>query len=176
MHWIQTFSGKQFDLLDPQPDMICIEDIAHALGNMPRFTGHTRVFYSVAQHSIQVSNLVNSEHAFVGLMHDAPEAYIGDMSSPLKGLLRDYRRIERVIWLAIADKFGLPDDIPSEVKGADQIALRTERDELMGVPPAPWGALEEVPRHGSPLVPRHARLAELMFLERFASCTKTATA
>ncbi len=150
--WIQTFTGRRFDLLDPQPEMVDIDDIAHALSMLCRFTGHTGKFYSVAQHSVLVSSLVPIGDALVGLMHDATEAYVGDLSSPLKALLPEYKRIERGIWLAIADKFSLPPIIPQTVRDADIMALMTERDDLLGVPPEPWGGnLEGAPRAAKPL-------------------------
>src|ERR1700757_1336901 len=82
--WIQTFSGKRFSLLEPQPDQICIEDIAHALSLQARFTGHVKYHYSVAQHCWYASQIVAPEFALEALMHDASEAYIGDMSRPMK--------------------------------------------------------------------------------------------
>lgn len=84
MTWILTQSGQQFDLLRPTASMIKPVDIAHALSRLCRFNGHTRAHYSVAQHSLIVASLVPVEHQLVALLHDAPEAYIGDMTRPLK--------------------------------------------------------------------------------------------
>src|SRR6267378_1608096 len=82
--WIVTYSGLQFYHLAPTPEMVCIEDIAHALSQTCRWTGHTKFHYSVAQHSIYCSFLVPAEHALAALLHDASEAYLGDMNRPLK--------------------------------------------------------------------------------------------
>lgn len=139
MSWIQTYTGKKFDLLDPQPDMICIEDIAHALSNLCRFTGHCRDFYSVAQHSVFVANtVVTNQYRLWALLHDATEAYVADMSSPLKRLIPDYQEIEARVWRAIAERFGLPLGPAAEIKHFDMIMLLTERRDLMGPPVEPW--------------------------------------
>lgn len=125
-------SGTYFDLQDPERAAFSIEDIAHALGNLCRFTGHTDRFYSVAEHSVLCSHMVPPEDALAALMHDAAEAFIGDVSSPLKALLPDYaaveRRVERAVWASV----GLPDDLPASVKVADRMALALEQRFCMG--------------------------------------------
>lgn len=105
MTWINTLSGKHLDFTNISPDSICIEDIAAALSNICRFTGHLEEFYSVAQHSVRVSYLVPPEFALEALMHDAAEAYCNDISSPLKALLPEYRVIEDRIEAVIRSKF-----------------------------------------------------------------------
>src|ERR1700683_336889 len=82
--WIVTFSGRRFYVLDPRPSDVRIEDIAHSLSLQCRFNGHVKNFYSVAQHSVLVSERCDPADALYGLLHDASEAYIGDMSAPLK--------------------------------------------------------------------------------------------
>src|SRR5208282_6622849 len=82
--WIRTFSGGRFYVLEPRVEDVRIEDIAHALSMQCRFTGHVREFYSVAEHSVWVSRYSHREDALWGLLHDASESYIGDMSTPLK--------------------------------------------------------------------------------------------
>lgn len=85
---IATFSGKVFDLVNPKPEMVCIEDIAHSLAFQCRYTGHTRFFYSVAQHCVLMAD--NPElpgDSMKKLLHDADETYIGDMAKPWKQLL-----------------------------------------------------------------------------------------
>lgn len=84
---IVTYTGKTFDLLNPTPDMVCIEDIAHSLANLCRYTGHTRKFYSVAQHCVLAARVNDPNDPLQRLLHDASEAYIGDLASPWKRLL-----------------------------------------------------------------------------------------
>lgn len=129
--WIITHSGKQFDFHNPTPDMVCIEDIAHALSMSCRFGGHTQWHYSVAQHSVNVARLVPDEHKLVALLHDATEAYIGDMVSPLKVLMPEFKKKEEQIWEVIAEKFGVPVKIDPIIKWADLQMLKVERGFLI---------------------------------------------
>src|ERR1035437_9287013 len=97
---IETYSGKWFDILEPTPDMIDIKSIAHSLSNICRYTGHVRHFYSVAQHSWIGSVIIPEPYKLEFLLHDASEAYIGDMSRPLKHCTaagHAYRKVEDVI-------------------------------------------------------------------------------
>ena len=107
--WIQTYTGKKFFPLDPDPDQICIEDIAHALSNVCRYAGHSNRFYSVAQHSIMLAEEFFSgwQYKFVALLHDASEAYLGDIPRPLKHHpdFAFYRDAEAVLQQMIFDKF-----------------------------------------------------------------------
>lgn len=125
-NYISTVSGKQFHFANPTPGMIDIQDIAHALGNLCRFTGQCRQFYSVAEHSVLLSQIVPKELALMGLLHDATEAYCADLARPLKQLLPDYQVVEERIWQAVAAKFALPVDMPPEIKRADMQMLKTE--------------------------------------------------
>ena len=90
---IRTFTGKVFDLKILDPESICIEDIAHALAKTTRFGGHLKEFYSVAQHSVLMAQLVPSELKVEALLHDASEAYLGDMPSPFKKMMPEYKKI-----------------------------------------------------------------------------------
>lgn len=162
---IQTASGRYANLVAPLPHHINIGDIAHALSNICRFGGHTREFYSVAQHSVLVSRFVPPEHALPALLHDAPEAYVGDVILPLKRLLPDYRAIEASIWRVIASNFGLPVDLPRCVKRADLVLLATERRDLMNEQDTPWTVLDGVvplPEPIDPWTPSHARAEFVM--------------
>lgn len=129
---IRLRGGTDFDLLRPEKSVFTINDIAHALSNLCRFTGHSSRFFSVAQHSVHVSYMVPRDLALEGLLHDAAEAFVGDCSTPLKSLLPEYRRIERRIDKVIRARFGLPDTEHPVVKTADERMLVAERHALMG--------------------------------------------
>jgi len=136
MTWIQTFSGRRFYPLDPQPDHIDIIDIAHALSHLCRYVGHCKHHYSVAQHSLLVSQHVPAEHALWGLMHDAAEAYIGDISSPLKRYAPELEDAEGRIAVLVRDKWNIPYDkeIADEVHRADLWLCYQEACVLLGNP------------------------------------------
>lgn len=131
--WIQTYSGRRFCPTNPNPDAIVIQDIAHSLSMQCRFTGHTKKFYSVAQHSVYVSHICDEKDALWGLLHDASEAYLTDVPRPLKrsGFFEEYLRIEALMQVAICKRFGLPYDEPPSVKKADTKLLATEARDLM---------------------------------------------
>lgn len=144
MIYIQTSTGIHFDLQDPQPEMVSIIDIARALSHINRFTGHTKKPYSVAVHSLNASYIVSREFALEALLHDAHEAYTGDVSSPLKSLLPDYRALEDRIESVVRRRFGLPDKMSPEVKLADLTMLATERKLLLGDDGVNWPSLQGV--------------------------------
>lgn len=166
MSWILTHSGVQFDLLRPTAAMIKPNDIAHALAHLCRFNGHTRQHYSVAQHSLIVASLVPAEHQLVALLHDATEAYIGDMVRPLKDALPAYRTVEQQLWLAICDRFSLHPDLPDCVKHADLVALATERRDLMPAHPGAWPCLHRIPAMPDAITPLPANEASMQFFCR----------
>src|ERR1019366_3376471 len=131
--FIGTFSGLRFWPLDPDPAKILIEDVAHGLAHQCRFGGHASTFYSVAEHSVHVSQLCLPEHALWGLLHDASEAYLVDLPRPLKLLpeFAAYREAERRLQLAVAARFGLPEDQPASVTEADDTMLWIEAHSLL---------------------------------------------
>ena len=141
MNWILTHSGKHLDLLKPDADMVDPRDISHALAHLCRFNGHTREFYSVAQHCCIVAELVPEEYKLAALLHDAPEAYLGDMTRPLKQWISAYEHFEDCIWWRICDRFGIAPELPACVHKANLIALATERRDLMPPDPAIWDCL-----------------------------------
>lgn len=126
MSSINALSGWPIDLLNPHPDSIRIEDIAAGLSKICRFSGQIEHFYSVAQHSVLVASLLPAHLKLQGLLHDATEAYLGDVTSPLKKLLKDYKPIENNFHKVIAGKFGLPIELDHEVHAADMMALAIE--------------------------------------------------
>jgi hypothetical protein len=113
---LKTFMGIDFDLLEPMPEMVDIRDIAHALGNLCRFNGHCRRHYSVAQHSVIVSEVAQPWDAMRGLLHDAAEAYVGYITTPLKALLPDFQAIENRIQQVIFEVFGVGPDVAAGLR------------------------------------------------------------
>ncbi|KAF6692720.1 phosphohydrolase [Pseudomonas sp. EKM23D] len=166
MTWILTQSGQQFDLLCPTAPMIRPVDIAHALSRLCRFNGHTRTHYSVAQHSMIVASLVPAEHQLAALLHDATDAYIGDMTRPLKAVMPEYQVIERQIWLAVCERFSIQPDLPACVKQADMVALATERRDLMPEHPGIWDCLRGVQPMKENIVSLSADSASMMFFSQ----------
>ncbi len=163
--WMQTAGNRQFWPLDPRPEEIYIEDIAHSLAHQCRFAGHVNRFYSVADHSVLVSMLCDKKDALTGLLHDATEAYLVDVPTPVKRYLDGYKAYEDRLYAAVAERFGLPAVLPASVKHADAVALATEARDLMGPRPAEWRPMPEP--HISKVIPLPPMQARLQFLKRF---------
>lgn len=166
--WMQTYTGRAFFPLDPDPEQIDIRDIAHALGMQCRYNGHVHRFYSVAEHCVHVSAIVPREHALWGLLHDGTEAYVGDMIRPLKLHMPDYVAVEDAVMEAIAVRFGLSGapHMPDEVKAADTQVLLDERIALLGTPPHRWNTDREPA--GVKILGLAPDAAARAYLERFA--------
>lgn len=126
-HWTRTFTGGRYWPADPRPEDVKITDIAHHLSMICRYNGAVPRFYSVAEHSYHVSFLVPRQHQMYGLLHDAHEAYIGDVTRPFKKELGEgYEHFNRINWAAVAKHFGLPEAPPPEIKRADSLILHAE--------------------------------------------------
>lgn len=173
---IMTQGSIVFDVASPDTQHVHIADIAHALSNICRFNGHTLEHYSVAQHSVLVSYQVPKEFELQGLLHDAAEAYIGDIATPLKRLLHDYLAIERKVEAAVFAAFGLPAMLHPSVKHADAVVLATEVRDLMPANADYWACLSDIQPLPSVIRPMTNVHAEMLFLNRFAELTAGATA
>lgn len=174
--WIQTFTGKAVYPLEPKVEDININDIAHALAHLCRFTGHCKRFYTVSEHSWRVSKHLEAiresrEVQLWGLMHDASEAYLQDIARPLKILpeFAFYREAEERLQNVICEKFGLPLEQPEAVTQADMSVLAAEKNHLMSEEPASWGDLSE-PAHW---IQGTNMLTKWDFLELFEKLTVT---
>jgi hypothetical protein len=178
--WIQTFTGRQYWPLDPHADDVTIEDIAHHLSMLCRYTGACEQFYSVAEHSVHVSHIVPPHLALWGLLHDASEAYCNDIARPVKRSITGYTDIEGANEQVIYERFNvtaaLEGDLPDAqaIKKADNAMLLAEQEVIMKPPPAAWAPIVVPPEM---LAAAHKRLdgfarwqpakAERIFQRRF---------
>lgn len=139
--FIGTYTGVEFTFLDPKPEQVNIEDIANALSNLCRYSGHVKTFYSVAEHSIILSDYImnkydNADMAFTALMHDASEAYIVDVPRPIKPYLKGYMEMEDKIQKVISEKFGVtPMKEYPQVLEADTNIVADEASVLFKIEP-----------------------------------------
>lgn len=171
---ILTYSGKLFDVLNPDPHLIDLFDIAAALSKLCRFGGHCRHFYSVAEHSVLAADLIqqcypgDSTLAKWALLHDASEAYMVDIPRPVKRQLQDYVRLEDAIQETIAHRFDLPWPIPQEVHQADGDMLMLELRAYM--PQNHDHSIQSDPSRfpirGLPEIPSTPAVAESTFLDQ----------
>lgn len=179
-NWIQTFTGGRFYPSDPRYEDIHIEDIAHGLSLTCRFGGQCDHFYSVAEHSWRVAMLCPQKDRLAGLMHDAPEAYLGDIPRPIKrtpGFEEQYRALEARTWRVVAGKYGLPLELPQSVHDADTAMLFAERDQLWAKPRDEFWAMGlETPIKQRPVIigwgPKFAKLQFLSLFEEL-TCNRT---
>jgi uncharacterized protein len=169
--WIQTYSGRRFNPLKPNYEAIVLQDVAHSLSMMCRFTGHCRKFYSVAQHSVLVSYICDHRDALWGLLHDASEAYLIDVPRPLKrsGKFQAYKDFEKTMQEAICKRFSLSLGEPPSVKRADTQLLATEARDLMSPLHPDWKQpVDPLPFTIDPWSPSQAKDA---FIKRFFELT-----
>lgn len=166
--WMQTFTGLAFYPMAPLAGDVDPRDIAHALSLICRYGGHSRIFYSVAEHSVLMSYAMPPPAALPALLHDATEAYVGDMVRPLKESMPAYREVEGLLHLAICDRFGLSYHFPPVVKAADNRILVDERAALMSAPPLPWSSIENLEPLGVTIEGWEPAVAEERFLSRLA--------
>lgn len=178
--WIQTFTGRQVWPAMIEPGDICIEDIAHHLANICRFNGACSRHYSVAEHSLLVSEILPRHLQLWGLLHDAAEAYTGDVVRPLKrrmelvgfpeeGQTRTIAHVEDGILRVIAGVYYLPWPMPQPVRIADNVMLATEKRDLMAAECAPW---ETLPEPTSTAIPTYGYEIEKAFLKKFNELTR----
>jgi hypothetical protein len=169
MSFMQTFTGRKFWPMEPLPGDIDIRDIAHALANTCRYAGHCLVFYSVAEHSVLMSEKASPKNRLAALLHDAAEAYLCDVPSPLKPYLTNYQAIEQRLNECVAERFGIPFPFPDEIHALDSAILADERAQLMApmtdVENKEWGA--PLPPLGVEFPKWPPAIAERQFLRAF---------
>lgn len=169
--WMQTYTGVAFRPWSAEVDDIVLEDIAHSLAFQCRYNGHTREFYSVAQHAVLLATYaldqVRLEDAYWALFHDAAEAYIGDMVRPVKVEMPAFRALDDDLTAKIAARFGLDGTvIPDYVKGLDARILLDERNALLTTPPQEWDVDQLAPL-GIEIVSWSPADAEAAFLQTY---------
>lgn len=169
--WIPTPSGRPFWLMNPQPQDVNIHDIADTLAKVCRFGGRSQRFLSVAQHSVIVSQAVGADRDLQlrALMHDAAEAYVCDVPSPIKRLIPQWDAIECRVHCCIAAAFGYSPDIPPEINLADKRALATERRDNQAPQQFKWRETEGIEPFPFKISPWTIERAKVEFLSRFAT-------
>ena len=177
--WMQTFTGVKYYPYDPRPEDFVIEDIAHALSMLCRYNGHCDDFMSVGQHSVLMSHYVKPKNALWALMHDASEAYLGDLVRPVKhggppaclGLGDEFKALENHTLSLIAQRFDLPWPIPEEIHEADNRMLATESRDIMGGQVKPWGLGGAEP-YDRTIISWYPNIAKRAFLSRYDELTR----
>jgi len=129
---IRTNSGIYINVFKPTPEMICIEDIAHALSGLPRWGGHLNRHYSVAQHCVLAARMATTKkNKRAALIHDATEAFILDMPTPIKAKLLQYKKVEVNLMAVIFKAFKQPYPYSPQIKEIDKKMLRLEWENLV---------------------------------------------
>lgn len=166
---IQTVSGRYVDVLRPRPEDIVVGDIAHHLAHLCRFGGAVRRFYSVAEHSVRVARLLPPPLRLAGLLHDASEAYVADLASPIKRTLPSYQYVEDLVHDAVRQRFGLQlsRDDEAAIKRADIVLLATERRDLMPRDGMEWAVLAGICPLDERITPMPVEAARDAFLAAF---------
>ena len=168
---VSTKSGRRVSLLNPSPSQIVIGDIAHGLAHQCRFNGQTNKFYSVAQHSVLVSSILPRELRLAGLLHDASEAYLGDVVQPLKDLLPEYQSIEANFCEVLGARFGVNLQHNDAIRLADLVVLATERRDLMPMDTADWSSIAGITPLSRTIRPKSPEAASVQFMEMFFMLT-----
>lgn len=172
-HSQYTRKNRYFDFKNPESHEFDIELIAHSLSNLCRYNGYTNDFYSVAQHSVLVSSILGDDLALSGLMHDASESMTGDMASPFKSLLPDFKFYEQKIESAICKYYSLPHPIPKEVMHADLVILRTEVRDLLDLSEEDfmsspnWAVAHHLDPIPEIIIPLQPKAAMQMFMDQY---------
>lgn len=136
--WMQLVSGKRFWPFDPRVGDFDINDIAHCLGNLCRYAGHTQFFYSVAEHCVLLSYAVPPEYALAALLHDGSEAYCADIPKPIKRELADYQGVEDAIQQMLCDQFGIAYPFADAIHQADKAILANEAEYCLSECEVDW--------------------------------------
>lgn len=168
MSYIETYTGRRFNPVEPDPMQIVIQDIAHSLAHKCRYTGHTSEFYSVAQHCVIVSNIVPIEFAMEGLLHDAAEAYLPDVAYPIKHNFPILMSVEDKLHAVIAERFGITYPYPEAVTDIDRRITIDEAKAFMTSKGDWWGHDMDNGCYNGPGIKGFSpKKAKQKFLDRF---------
>lgn len=179
MSRISTVSGGSFDVLNPCAEDVNLEDIAHALAMNCRYNGHTNQFYSVAEHSVIMSQQGDPEHALALLIHDAAEAYLTDIPRPVKEMFPAFSTHEMGVLMVILEALELPSiDVNgwAAIAEADLRMLATERPQLLPKVTDSWPCLHGVTGYDVKLPCWNPEKAKAEFLKRYCELTNSVMA
>ena len=179
MSWMQTHSGRAFDLIDPKPEDVHLSDISHSLSMICRYNGHVSGFYSVAEHCCHIYDWLGMQGLhqrimLAGLLHDAPEAYVGDVIWPVQQALPEFRdafhALQARVWAVMRVALDIPETVDLRhalVREADVRILLDERAALLTTPPPiPW-AVEHLQPLGVEIQAWGPREARVQWLSRY---------
>lgn len=178
--WIETYTGQAFHFLNPHPSEVHLQDIAHSLAMQARYNGHTKFFYSVAEHSVLMAIWLlemgyTARVALTGLLHDAAETYIGDLARPVKEKIPDFKVIERRIDIAVSVRFNTYNPFPPVIKEADTRILVDERFQAMNPSSNKWGT-DDMVALGVRIEGWSPQEAKINFLETYIKLTSLMSA
>jgi uncharacterized protein len=174
--WFQTYTGVRFPINNPRPELVRIEDIAHALAHICRYGGHVKRFYSVAEHSYLIARYANEverrprDEVYHALLHDAAEAYTGDIKRPIKNAVPVIRQAVKRVESVVAHALRIPDEKPQWLTDLDTRIVADEKSALLGHPEdgTPWGhEVRGVEPLGVRIVPWAPAVAEQYFLSMY---------
>lgn len=174
--FIETYTGRSFHPLEPDVEKLSVIDIAHALANQCRYSGHVAWFYSTAQHCVLLAQYVldnggSALEAMQILMHDAAEAYLVDIPRPVKQFMPEYRKWDHAINVSIREWLGWSGfPIPTYQDDIDSRVIVDERHVLMSKSPNDWG--HRMAPIGVPIIQWSQEYAERMFLIMFARLSR----
>jgi len=149
--WLETFSGKRVSVLNPQPEEIDLSDVAHALSFQCRYNGHCSQFYSVAKHTVLGAGFMIKQNfpkksVRAWLLHDATEAYVGDLIRPVKVQLEQFKNLEEIFAKIINAKYNILQDekVLGDVYYVDNVMVSWEKRDLMTNSNRVWDGLPDI--------------------------------
>lgn len=143
--WIEIYGGRKFHFARPSMGEIAVEAVAHSLSQLCRYNGHTKRFYSVAEHACLLSDWVmyqpwaTARDGLTALHHDDAEHIIGDLPRPIKATMPEFKAAEKILDEVIAEKFGTEYPLPEWLHAIDNRIIKDERLAVMKPSGFDWG-------------------------------------